>query len=412
MDEHTDHAGLDDAAARETVERTEKWFVARGTPRLIVGYDPSQYALTRALPVLALIFIVQTFRGIRRGWPALPLWVAVLVTVLTLVGTRAVLNYGTEGSLFRRVRSAGVLEETVFVTIPALVWFAGTGNIGGAVAVAALNIGLLLVSYLVFGRVVLRSWVRGLDRAARRVEDVVELGLRALPILLVVLLFFFVNSELWQVAHEIASGPYWTIVVAILLSVIAVIYWRVDRSLAGLESSMAAEEVESLCRDTPVAAVATDLAPSAVDSPPLTQRQRIEVGTVLITGIFTQVLLITLPVCVFFVGFGVLVVPLPVIELWTQEAVGSTLLSFSVFGAEVGVTVELLRVSGLLGAVAALHFAVNTAVDETYRDAFEERLLGEVRRLLAVRAVYLVLVQRVERDESAVDGSDPQRPPR
>ena len=59
-------------------------------------------------------------------------------------------------------------------------------------------------------------------------------------------------------------------------------------------------------------------------------------------------------------------------------------------------TVELLRVSGLLGAISALYFTVNAAIDEEYQKKFAEDIPTEVTVVLAVRAVYLTLLERLE----------------
>lgn len=90
------------------------------------------------------------------------------------------------------------------------------------------------------------------------------------------------------------------------------------------------------------------------------------------------------------------------VEQWTQESV-APIVTFELFGSHVGLTDELLRVSGLLGAVSALHFAVNMAVDATYPAAFIEWVLVEVERLLAVRAVYLALRAGVDQRDHRTD---------
>jgi hypothetical protein len=218
-----------------------------------------------------------------------------------------------------------------------------------------------------------------------------------LPFLLIVFIFFFVNSELWQVGNEIGSAHYWSAILLILFVIVALIYWGVDQTLRERATFESPEVVASLCRETPVESVAANFVEEALGAPELTRRQRIELGTVLTNGIFAQIVLVSIPAFGFFVLFGVFVVPFDVIELWTQEAVTDPLFSAVMFGTEVGVTPELVRVSGLLGAVAALYFAVNAAVDETYREVFADRLLAEIKRTLAVRAVYLVLLNRVDR---------------
>lgn len=384
-------------ATDEVIERTETWFVARGTPRLSESANPSEFTLARALPALSLVFAVQTFLGIRRGWPGLSLPASVLVTAVVLLLARLLVNAGTEGTGLQRVQSAGIVEESAFVLLPAVVWAVATGRIYAGLVTAALNLGALVALYVVFSFPVVRSWYRGAGRAIRRTETVIEMALRAFPLLLVASLFFFLNSELWQVASEIATPLYWSATGSLFLIVLAVSIWRAHRSLSHPDLFDSTDEIVALCRATPVEPVAPALAEAALDAPLLNHRQRVEVGTVLAYSIFTQIVLVSIPVTVFFTLFGVLVIPPSVIERWTGEALTSALVSTTLFETEVGVTRELLRVSGLVGSFSALYFAVNTAVDRTYREQFAEQLPTEIKRTLAVRAVYTTLLERRER---------------
>lgn len=58
------------------------------------------------------------------------------------------------------------------------------------------------------------------------------------------------------------------------------------------------------------------------------------------------------------------------------------------------ITEELLRVTGFLTVFSGLYFAVTALTDETYRKEFIGEILEEMRRSLAVRAVYLLARRR------------------
>jgi hypothetical protein len=385
---------------------TEQWFVARGTPHLVASFDASEHVLGRTVPLLMLVFYVQTLRGILRGWPQLPIWGTVLAAAVVLLAARVVLNLTWQRPLLSRATSLGIVEATVFVLVPALVWFVATGTVADAVTTAAINLGALLVIYLGTSFGVVRSWIQGTSRAIRGFEAVVGMAFRALPLLLIVFTFFFVNSELWQVGNEIARPLYWSTLVLVLLVIVAVGFWRGHRSVdlhGGFET---VEEIQSLCENTPVEPVASEFAAAALESPPLDRRQRIEMTTLLAHSMVVQVFIISVLVTVFFVVFGLLIIPPTVIEAWTGDPITAPIVAFSAFGVEVGVTVELLRVSGLLGAVSALYFSVNSVVDETYREEFSGQLPVEVRRTLAVHAVYHALVDAMDDGGGAVSSPE------
>ena len=375
---------------------TETWFLARGTPRLIDEYDPSIVPLTRAMPVLSFVFALQTFRGLRRGWPEGPSWALLVVTIVVLLVTRLLLGTSDGGGVLERVRSAGILEETAFVLVPAGVWLLSTGSVVAAGWTALVNLAVLLVSYVVFSYSILRAWLRGVGRGLGRLEVVLELALRALPLVLVVFVVLFFNAELWQIANDVDAPLYWTSMAIVFLLIVSVVFWRANRSLGGPSRFDSPAEIASLCAGTPVADVAPALAEQAMAARPLRLRQRAEVATLVAYSIVTQVVLVSVVVSLCFLLLGALLVPLSVVEQWTGQAAVEALVSTTVFGSEVAVTAELLRVSGLLGASAALTFAVNTAIDERYQAVFAGRLPLEVRRTLAVRAVYVVLGERID----------------
>jgi hypothetical protein len=58
------------------------------------------------------------------------------------------------------------------------------------------------------------------------------------------------------------------------------------------------------------------------------------------------------------------------------------------------ITEELLRVTGFLTVFSGLYFAVTAQTDDAYRREFIGEILEEMRRSLAVRAVYLLAPRR------------------
>jgi hypothetical protein len=92
--------------------------------------------------------------------------------------------------------------------------------------------------------------------------------------------------------------------------------------------------------------------------------------------------------------FGFLVVTEPIVAGFVG-APPHVLATLDLWGRQMVVTEELLRVAGFLTVFSGFYFAVSVLTDDTYREEFLEEVVGEMRRSLAVRAVYLAgLAQR------------------
>jgi hypothetical protein len=134
----------------------------------------------------------------------------------------------------------------------------------------------------------------------------------------------------------------------------------------------------------------------ARDTPPLSRRQWGNVALVVLFSQGLQVLLVSAIVFVFLIVFGVLVVTEPVARGFT-DAAPNVLATFDLWGRELVVTEELLRVTGFLTVFAGLYFTVTAITDESYRKEFIGEILDEMRRSLAVRTVYLAALKAASR---------------
>jgi hypothetical protein len=125
----------------------------------------------------------------------------------------------------------------------------------------------------------------------------------------------------------------------------------------------------------------------------LSKRQWGNVALVFLFSQGLQVLLVSAMVFVFLFVFGVLVVTEPVARGFV-DAQPNVLASFELWGRDLVITEELLRVTGFLTVFAGLYFSVTAVTDESYRREFIGEILEEMRRSLAVRAVYLAALNR------------------
>jgi hypothetical protein len=90
---------------------------------------------------------------------------------------------------------------------------------------------------------------------------------------------------------------------------------------------------------------------------------------------------------VFLVAFGVIALPAEVQERWIGGGV-TTLGSIELLGETRRVSVELVRVSAMLGGIVGLYFTGLAITDTAHRGDEFRLTVSEVHRLLAARAAY------------------------
>lgn len=370
----------------DDLEAVERWFVGRGIPHFIADYSASRDVLTRAVPILSLVFVVELVGALNRDWPW---WANVLAAAGGLgimVGGLAVSNSVRDRPLLARPDSVGLPDLSVFVLVPALLPLVFGGRIGGALLTAGGNLVLVGLIYVVtsYGLLPMTTW--GLGRLLRQIGDLAGLLVRALPLLLLFVTFLFINAEVWQVSANLTGGFFWATIGLFFAIGTVFIVTRLPREVGRLATFDHDDAVFRLARGTP----ATDLGrPEGVRATPgLSRREWGNIGLVLLFSQGLQILLVTVIIGIFFVAFGLLVMEPSVIATWTTQA-PHELASLDLWGRAVPVTEELLRVAGFLAAFSGLYFTVVAMTDATYREEFYEDVVAEVREALAVRAVYL-----------------------
>ena len=81
------------------------------------------------------------------------------------------------------------------------------------------------------------------------------------------------------------------------------------------------------------------------------------------------------------------------VETWTTEAPRAA--TFTLFGNQVTVTEELLRVATFLAGFSGFYFTIYVVTDSTFREEFFEDIDDEIRQAFAVRAAYTAGSDRI-----------------
>lgn len=379
-----------DAETDDAVVATERWFLKRGLPHFIADYSPTRDVLTRAVPLLTLIFLFEVANAPSRDFPIWLDIVAVVSGLAILLGAWIVANGIRGRPLFARPDSIGVFEIAVFVLAPPAIPLLFGGQWRSALVTAGSNAGLLIVIYLgtSYGVVPLTRWAAG--RTLRELEQVVNLLVRALPLLILFITFIFLQNEAWQITRTLHGPYYWIVLGLFVLIGVAFSVIRLPRQIGELSDFESWDAAVTRVEGTPASELAHELVPEKqVDPPPLTRRQWGNVALVVLFSQFLQVALVSAMVFVFLFAFGGLVVTEPVARGFINAS-PHVLASLDLWGRHMVITEELLRVTGFLTVFSGLYFAVTAQTDDAYRREFIGEILEEMRRSLAVRAVYLL----------------------
>ncbi|HEY7488865.1 MAG TPA: hypothetical protein VH912_30785 [Streptosporangiaceae bacterium] len=352
----------------------ERRFRRAGLPLFIEDYSATHDIFTRAAPLLALVFIGEMFLAAKWGWPVWANIAAVLGGCAILFGGFGLLNLARNRSFWTLPRRLGVPELAGFVLIPSVLPLIFGGQFRQALGTGLANAVLLGLIYLVVGYGLLSTVAWAVARIGGQLAISLAILVRALPVLLVFSLVLFINTEMWQVFSDMPL-PSFFLVGGLFVAVGGLfMVLRLPREVRDIESSV--------------------LTGDRAADPPLTGRQRLNVGVVMLVSQALQVLVVSLGVGVFFVAFGALAITTKVHQAWGVTNDRRMLPALDLFGHEVVVTEALLRVSGGIAAFTGLYYAIAVLTDSGYRKEFFDELTAEMRDTFRLRGEYLALRAR------------------
>ncbi len=386
--------------AAQATEATEAWFIRRGLPHFVFRYAATRNVLPRLIPLVALVFVLEVaVVAPNRRYSTLGSVAAVFVGLAVLVGVWGLVNVLRGRHALRLPAKIGPLEVVVFVVGPSAIPLAFGGQWRSAVATGAINAALLAGVHVVtsYGLVPMTRWV--VEQSVHQVRSITGVLVRALPLVFLIVIVVFVNTEAWQVASDL-HWPVLLIVCGLFLLVGAVFaFIRVPGQIGEIEVDTWAERVE-LASDSPAGPLAVEverLDERAREVPSLSRREWRNVQLVVLVSEGILVTVVGLGMFAFFVLLGALAITPSVIETWIGRG-PDVLWTFRLFGEHLALTSELLKVCTFLAAFSALQFTVSLVSSGEQQEEYLHQLRGELREAFAVRAVYLVHVLEGVRD--------------
>ena len=353
------------ADREQRLEEYERGFRRAGLPLFSEDFSAAEDVFNRAAPLLGLVFFGELLGAIDLDWPWWQNLLAVLGGLALLLGAFGAINKA-KGRPFSAIpERLGRAELAGFVVIPALLPLLNAQTTSAWVTALA-NLGLLALIYAVgsLGLVSILRWVLG--RLAAQVRSALGLIAKAVPLLAIFALLSFTTQELWEIFSTVNEAIYWVIIALFVALGAGFLLARIPREARRLEAE------------------------AGEGSPPLSRRQLLNVGLVMVVSQAVQVLIVSLVVGLFFAVFGLLAIDESVRTDWIGHP-GEELVAFGFLGERLEVTEELLRVAGGLAAFSGFYFAISMLTDSTYREEFLEELTAEMRESFRERAEYLRL---------------------
>ena len=356
----------------------EARFRRAGLPLLAEDVRATEDVFTRAIPLLALVFVLELLGAINLEWSPLANALAIAGGIVLLLGAFGVLNVVRGRPFLSIPHKVGIPELAAFVALPVVLPLVFGGQLRSALVTAGGNLALLGAIWLVvgFGVFSILRWT-----GARFLQQLAASGtllVRALPLLLFFSLVTFFTNEYWQLFGEAADATFYA--GAGLFAALAALFL-----LVRLPSSVRELERSSLLEL------------------PLQRGQRVNVGLVIFVAQALQVAFVGVAIWLFFMVFGAILVSPAIRTEWIGSD-GRELFTLPFFGQQLDVTKELVRTAAGVASFSALYYCVASAVDSTYRDEFVERLTTELRGTFAERTEYLELRERsAERAVSETD---------
>lgn len=365
----------------------ERWFLARGIPHFIADYDASTKVWTRALPFLLITYLLAAMPITADTWAEATVEFA--ATVVCLVVAWVLLNVFRRQAPFSRPRRIGKVELAVYVLGPTLGHLL-LGEAAGAAIAFLIQLALLVSAYLVtsYALIPLLRWT--LKRSVDSLRIAGAAAARALPLLLLVVTFFFMTAEVWQVFARLQGVPYALTLTLFLLSGAAFAANRGRKELDGAANAHNRDEMAELVAGTPAADACRRLPDAAFtnEPPPLTGRQRINLLLVIVVNQVLLAVVVATAIGGFFLAFGFLGIGGDVVEAWVLHP-PNPLFTWTISSRPLVFSEELIRVSGFLATFSGFYFSVQSTTDPRLREGLDEFAEDNVRQLLAMRQVYL-----------------------
>ena len=350
-------------------------------PNYIKALTSDSALSNEVLPVLVLggIFLVMPI--ISGAFIALahmlmvrtPQWVQITTGILTLLFAGMLFTTG--------VFEASTLEGIDFVY-------------DGGQVFPLLVIGIYLAIFLGVDTVL--GW--SLKHAIHQLASLPPMIAKVLPVLMVSVLFIFVNADLWKLANGLSFPRTWAVLGLMgLLAVFVVVTTSLERTARLLGRSRGDDIARFSDNDYEYAAALEggiwNTAQDWVEEKKILEHRPLKIAPwsnliIPMIGQIIQATLFMLLVFGFFMGFSSIAISDTTIESWMTVKPEH----LKILGVDTNINAVVIKVSMIVAVFSGLNFVATTSSDEKYARSFLKPMIERIKHILIIRDIYLGLL--------------------
>lgn len=222
---------------------------------------------------------------------------------------------------------------------------------------------------------------------------------KVLPVLMVSVLFIFVNADLWKLANGLSFPRTWAVLGLMgLLAVFVVVTTSLERTARLLGRSRGDDIARFSDNDYERAAALEggiwNTAQDWVEEKKILEHRPLKIapwGNLIIIPMIGQIIQATffmLLVFGFFMGFSSIAISDTTIESWMTVKPEH----LKILGVDTNINAVVIKVSMIVAVFSGLSFVATTSSDEKYARSFLKPMIARIKHILVIRDIYLGLL--------------------
>ena len=333
-------------------------------PLLVLG------GIFLVMPVISGVFITLAHKLMVRT----PQWVQITVGLLTVLFAGMLFTTG--------VFASSKLDGLDFVY-------------DGGQVFPLIVIGIYLAIFL--GADTVFGW--SLKHAIHQLASLPPMIAKVLPVLMVSVLFIFVNADLWKLANRLSFPRTWAVLGLMgLLAVFVVVTTSLERT-ARLLGRNRGDDIARFSESDYEHAAAFEggiwnTAQDWVEEKKILEHRPLKIapwGNLIIIPMIGQIIQATffmLLVFGFFMGFSSIAISDTTIESWMTIKPEH----LKILGVDTNINAVVIKVSMIVAVFSGLSFVATTSSDEKYARSFLKPMIERIKHILIIRDIYLGLL--------------------
>ena len=256
-------------------------------------------------------------------------------------------------------------------------------------------IGIYLAIFLGIDTVL--GW--SLKHAIHQLASLPPMIAKVLPVLMVSVLFIFVNADLWKLANGLGFPRTWAVLGLMgLLAVFVVVTTSLERT-ARLLGRYRGDDIARFTDNDYEHAAALEggiwnTAQDWVEENKILEHRPLKIASwsnliiIPMIGQIIQATLFMLLVFGFFMGFSSIAISDTIIESWMSIKPEH----LKILGVDTNINAVVIKVSMIVAVFSGLSFVATTSSDEKYARSFLKPMIERIKHILIIRDIYLGLL--------------------